>query len=215
MITDAVDFRFLLLENYKKLGISETQLAVLLVIDHLLKQDNHLITADLLGLKMTLPLEKIDQTLVELLEKKWIEYDNAGSQMKTTLNPIKRRLYQEFQLNVIRGVEQKDPNQQTTIAKIISQFEKDLQRTLSPLEMARIGEWIGFGYTEALIKKALAEALQQGKKSLRAVDKILLKYTMKEDVEKEGVSAISAKWEKDIQKTLAIAQTKWVDDDQD
>jgi hypothetical protein len=61
----------------------------------------------------------------------------------------------------------------------------------------------------------LSEALSLQKKSLRAVDKILLKYTLKADVEKEGVSAVSTQWEQNIQKTLEIAQTKWVDDDEE
>ena len=51
---DALDFRYLLIEYYKKIGLSETDLAVLMVIDHLLQQGNTLITADLLQLKMSL-----------------------------------------------------------------------------------------------------------------------------------------------------------------
>ena len=54
MISEAIDFRFLLLENYKKLKISENQLAIILMIDHLLSQGNPFITADLLSLKMSL-----------------------------------------------------------------------------------------------------------------------------------------------------------------
>ena len=34
----AIDMRHLLLENYKKLGITETELVVLIMIEHLLKQ---------------------------------------------------------------------------------------------------------------------------------------------------------------------------------
>ena len=36
MISEAVDFHFLLLENYKKLKISENQLAIILMMDHLI-----------------------------------------------------------------------------------------------------------------------------------------------------------------------------------
>ena len=48
----AVDFHYLLLEQYKKLGISESDLIVLLMVDHLILQGNDLVTADLLSLKM-------------------------------------------------------------------------------------------------------------------------------------------------------------------
>jgi DNA replication protein len=215
MIEEAIDFRTLLLENYKKIGINENQLAVLLMIEHLLKLNNVFITTDMLSLKMNLSVEVIDQTLVSLLEKKWIEYDNVQQQMRTTLNPLKRKLYQEFQFMVLHANEQKEGAANESLGQLYRHFEQELARPLSPLERARIGEWLSFGYAETLIKKALNEALGMQKKSLRAVDKILLKYTLKEDVEKEGVSAVNSQWEQNIQKTLEIAQTKWVDDDEE
>jgi DNA replication protein len=215
MIEEAIDFRTLLLENYKKIGITENQLAVLLMIEHLLKLNNVFITTDMLSLKMNLSVEVIDQTLVSLLEKKWIEYDNVQQQMRTTLNPLKRKLYQEFQFMVLHANEQKEGAANESLGQLYRHFEQELARPLSPLERARIGEWLSFGYAEKLIKKALSEALGMQKKSLRAVDKILLKYTLKEDVEKEGVSAVNSQWEQNIQKTLEIAQTKWVDDDEE
>lgn len=215
MIEEAIDFRTLLLENYKKIGINENQLAVLLMVDHLLRLNNVFITSEMLSLKMNLSLEVIDQTLVSLLEHKWIEYDNVQQQMRTTLNPLKRKLYQEFQFMVLHSNEQKEGAALETLGQLYRHFEQTLSRPLSPLEKARMGEWLSFGYGETLIKKALSEALSQQKKSLRAVDKILLKYTLKDDVEKEGVSAVSSQWEQNIQKTLEIAQTKWVDDDEE
>jgi len=34
----AIDFHYLLLENYKKFGINEKQLSVIFMVDHLLQQ---------------------------------------------------------------------------------------------------------------------------------------------------------------------------------
>jgi hypothetical protein len=48
----AVDFRYILLDDYKKLGISEEELSVIMMVDHLLRRGNDLVTADLLSLKM-------------------------------------------------------------------------------------------------------------------------------------------------------------------
>ncbi len=58
----ALDFRYLLLENYKKLGLSENEVIVLLMSDHFLKQKNPLITADLLSLKMGIPVKDFFKT---------------------------------------------------------------------------------------------------------------------------------------------------------
>ena len=52
MVSEALDFRFLLLENYKKMKISENELAVIFMIDHLTSQGNPFVTGDILSLKM-------------------------------------------------------------------------------------------------------------------------------------------------------------------
>ena len=62
MITEAIDFRYLLIENYKKLKINENELATIFVIDHLIGQGNPFVTSDLLSLKMSLDVKDIDKT---------------------------------------------------------------------------------------------------------------------------------------------------------
>ena len=62
MISEAIDFRFLLLENYKKLKISENQLAVIFMIDHLTSQGNPFVTGDILSLKLGDKLLKVKIT---------------------------------------------------------------------------------------------------------------------------------------------------------
>ncbi len=211
----AVDYRYLLLENYKRMGLSEHHLTAILLIDHLITQGTPFVTADLLALKMTLPLDDIDKLLVELVNMDLLEYDNSGNTMKTTLNPLKKRLYREFQLTVIKQSEENAREEfATSISNIYALFEKEWGRTLSPLEFSRIREWISFGYPDNVIIEALHEASTNHKQSIRSVDKILLKRTARNDVAKEGYSAVSEQWEKDIEKTIAIAQTKWLDDDE-
>ncbi len=213
-VLDAIDFRYLLIENYKKFGINEKQLAVIFFIDHLLRQKNTLVTTDLLALKMSLPVSEIDQILVELLNKNILEFDNAGSQMKTTLEPLKKRLYREFQISLIKDHEAVNSTEISgQIQNIYQVFEKEFGRTLSPLEFSRIREWVSVGYTDEVIINALHEAFANNKKSIRSIDKVLLKWATREDVSKEGYSALNEQWNKDIEKTIAIAQTKWVDED--
>ena len=65
MITEAIDFRYLLIENYRKLKLSENEVTTIFVIDHLIGQGNPFITADLLSLKMTLDVKEIDKILAK------------------------------------------------------------------------------------------------------------------------------------------------------
>jgi len=212
---EALDFRYLLIEHYKKIGLDETELAVVLVIDHLLEQKNKFITADLLSLRMSLSAEALDKILVRLINRGFLEYDTAGKNMKTSLKPLRKKLYREFQMALAKEQElNSSSTRNASLKNIYEVFEKELNRTLSPLEFSIINEWVNFGYSDELIINALKEAVSKNKRSLRSIDKILLQWQTRDDMEKEGYSAVSEKWNKDIEKTIKIAQTKWVDDDE-
>lgn len=205
---------YVLLENYKKLGITETELAVIFMIQHLLKQGNTLITQELLALKMTLSIQDIDQVLSHLLSKRLIEFESDNGEMRTTLKPLEQRLYREFEVALLKRREESlEKGFDTQVQNIYGVFEKEFGRTLSPAEFQKIREWISLGYEEDVIIDALHEALDANKKSIRSIDKILLKKTARKDIQKEGYSAISEGWNKDIEKTIQIASEKWVNDD--
>ena len=214
-IYHAVDFQYLLLENYKKLNITEQELAVIFMINHLLDQGNHFITQELLSLKMTLSLHEIDQALTSLIQKKLLEYENVQNEMRTTLEPLKKRVFREFELTFLkRRQESLETGFDAQVQNIYSVFEKELGRTLSPAEFQKIHEWVSFGYEDDFIISALREAISENKRSIRAVDRILLKRTTRDDMQKEGYSAVNHQWNQDIEKTIAIASEKWIEDDE-
>lgn len=213
MIQEAVDFKYLLLDNYKKLKIDESELAVILMIDHLLLQSNAFIDADLLSLKMTLNVRKIDEILANLLQKGLISYVVKNKKTTTTLEPLRKKLYKEFQMSVVDDELVSQPNIEKKMSNIYSQFETLLNRTLSPVELSKIREWISFGYSDEKIIEALKEALSKNKKSLRSVDKILLTWQKREDIENEGSSPINSDWDKNLEETIRIAKTPWIKDE--
>ena len=214
MVSEALDFRYLLLENYKKLKISENELATIFVIDHLIAQGNPFVTADLLSLKMSLDVKEIDKILASLLKKKMLEYVTTGKKTATTLDPLKQKLYSEFQLNLRMEEEQKKKSKVgEELENIYASFQKLLNRSLSPVEISRIREWVSYGFTDEQIINALKDALSKGKKSLNSVDKILLSYQVRDDVTSEGISTINKDWNKNLEETIRIAKTPWLDDD--
>ena len=174
MVTEAIDFRFLLLDNYKSLKISEEEVIAILMIDFLIGQGNPFITADILSLKMSLNVKEIDNILANLLKKGFIEYVSTGKKTVTTLNPLKKKLYREFQLSLAKEQSQEKSNEiKTSLDNVYTQFEKLLNRPLSPVEVSKIREWLAMGYSEDNIISALKEAIKQKKKALKSVDKIL------------------------------------------
>ncbi|MDD2209013.1 MAG: DnaD domain protein [Bacilli bacterium] len=216
MVSEAIDFRFLLMENYKKLKINEKELVTLFMIDHFITLGNPFVTADLLSLKMSLDVKEIDKTLVSLLTRGFIEYIAQGKKTITTLNPLKTKLYREFQISLTKEDEVKASKEvETELNNIFQEFSKMLGRSLAPVEISKIREWVSYGYSDELIINALKEVLSKGKKSLRSVDKILLIWSSRDDRENEGVSLKSEEWNKSLEETIRIAKTPWIDKNDD
>ena len=211
---DAVDFRFILLDNYKKLGIDEKELAVLLMTDHLLRQNNTLITADLLSLKMQLKTKEIDAILASLLKRGYIAYDVSKEGMRTSLEPLKKKLYNQFQHDLASSnANLVSAERAEILSHLYGYFEKRLKRTLSPLENDLISSWLDDGYEEEDITCALEDAIAASRRSMKSVDKFLRTSRRRQDIEKEGYSGINDNWDKDIEKTIEIAKTKWLEDE--
>jgi DNA replication protein len=215
MVTEAIDFRFLLMENYKKLHLDENEVITLFMVEHFISSGNPFVTADLLSLKMSLNVKTIDSILASLLTKGFITYVTRGKHTVTSLEPLKEKLYREFQLSMsVENSENEDKEISESLQNIYGTFEKLLKRPLSPVEFSKIREWVSFGYSDELIINALKEALSKNKKSLRSVDKILLAWATREDIETEGHSTISENWRNNLAETIRIAKTPWLDDDE-
>ena len=209
---EALDFRYLLLEYYKKLRLSENEVMVILMIDHLLEQKNTLITPDLLSLKMNISSKELDKILVSLLERDLIVYD-MGKKVKVSLKSLHKKLYETFQVALSKEQESLVSEKKAAYLKNIYEvFEKQLNRTLSPLEFSMIGEWVNDGFDDETIIRALNEALAKGKKTIRSVDRILVEYKAKEDMEKTGMSNVKEVWDDDMESLLEVAKAKWIDD---
>ncbi len=214
MVSEALDFRFLLLENYKKLKLNEQELATIFMIDHLISQGNPFVTQDLLSLKMSLDVASIDKILAALLTKGYIAYETKDNRTITTLDPLKKILFREYNLSVVKETKDEEKkNVQEQLENIYASFDKLLGRQLSPVEISKIREWIDYGFSDEQIINALKEALAKGKKSLRSVDKILLSWSNREDMEKYGVTTNREDWDKNLEETIRIAKTPWLDND--
>ena len=216
MITEALDFRYLLIENYKKLKLSENELATIFVIDHLINQGNPFVTPDLLSLKMTLDIHEIDKILSNLIVKGYFEYKTVKKQTVASLEPLKAKLYREFQLFLSKEEEEANSKKITEeLDNIFGTYEKLLGRSLSPVEISKIHEWVSYGYSDKMIIDALKDALSRGKKSIRSVDKILLTWSQRDELQEEGHTALSNEWDKNLEETIRIAKIDWLNDDKD
>ncbi len=211
---DAVDFRFLLLENYKRLGIPEEKVLVLLMVDHLLRGGNYFITGDLLSLKMSFKTSKCDELLASLIKEGYLSYEAIDGKMRTTLEPLKKKLYSLFQSDIARAKASLNSAEKSEkLSRLYAYFEKRLNRTLSPIESDMIDTWLDEAYSEDSIKDALENAISKGKKTIKSIDKELRTRRGSEDIAKEGYTGVSDYWDKDIERTIELAKQKWKEDE--
>lgn len=215
MINGALDFKYLLLENYKKYKISENTLATIFVMDHLISQGNTFITADILALKMTLDAKEIDKILAGLITKGYLEYKVSGAQTVCSLNPLKEKLYKDFE-NSVSVQEASQNNEEVTANEkfAIKEIEKNFKRVLSPVETSQVKEWIMTGYRVETIVDACKDAIAKNKRTIGAIDEILTMWQSRNDIETDGITTISRDWRKSLEETIKIAKTPWLDDDE-
>lgn len=211
---EGIDLLYHLIENYSSFGLNEEELAVILVVDHLLRKGNKLVTSDLLSLKMKLKTSEIDKILSNLVRNDYLAYETTDEGMVTSLKPLKEKLYKAFERSLAKDRQNLLSEQRASaLSRLYEYYERRLNRVLSPLENDYIGKWLDAGYTEEEIRYALEDALGQRKRSIKSVDKILRSGRIRSDIASEGYSGASPDWDKDIQETIEIAKTKWVDDD--
>lgn len=210
----AVDFVTVLLDTYKKFQITEMELVVILETNHLIQQGNTLVTGDLLSMKMNLAPKEIEKIIVSLCNKSYLSYEIEDGKTITSIDGLKNKIYASFRKSI--QAEQSNlmnEERNNRLSSLIVFAQDKLGRTLTPLEMETLGEWIDALFKDEEIRTAILEAVASNKKNFRAIDKILRTNRKDKDFAKEGNSAVSSSWNLPVEETLEIAKKMWEDDD--
>lgn len=209
---EALDFRYLLLEYYKSLRISENDLVVLLFIDHLIIKGTDFVTPDLLNLQTQIEQKAIDEAMVRLVNKGLIEYTTRNGKMITSLNPLRDKLRQLFLLDYEQEKETSANEQYTNeIEEIFVFISSKFGRSLSPIELQTIKQWFEYGYSKQMIIDAIEQSISKKRYSLKSIDKRLLKLSTAVDYKDEGISLQDEKNRKNIADTLEDVKKQFDD----
>ena len=145
-----------------------------------------------------------------------MEYDTSGKSMKTSLAPLEEKLYKQFELALAKErANLNSAERNESLSNLYAYFEKRLARAITPIEKDAIANWLDDSYGEKAIKDALEDAIASGRKTVKNIDRVLRSNRAREDISKEGYSGVNDTWSKDIEKTIEIAKTKWIIDDDD
>lgn len=179
---NAINFQFLLVEYYKKINLDETDLVILLMIDHLTNNDSSFITADDIASKTTLSRDLIDERLSNLFLKKYIDIGNDGKKAFTSLDPIKKIVYKLFQETIFNEAEIDENNElEETRSQVFDEMQKLFQRSLTPLEINRIDDWISSGTNRKIILDSIKDAKAKNITNINSIDRIIVKKMREED----------------------------------
>lgn len=198
-----------LFQNYKKLNITEEELIILICIIN--QGDKILYNPAYFTDEIGLDKYKVMQIVNDLAEKGIIEIkvENNKSGKK------EEYIYLDFLYNKIFNllIDLQLGSNKTINSDIFTTFETELGRTISPMEVQIIKDWLHDGITEELIKEALKEAIINNVRNLKYVDRILFNWRSKGFKTKADILKDKNNFRKPTKKTEPIYDYNWLEDE--
>lgn len=173
-----------LLTHYKKMGLSEIEMVLILHVHSFLEKGNYFPTLGELSDRMTIDCTSI---LRRLIQRGFIEIKDAFSDEGIrfemySLDPLWEKLVNQFQAQNNLKATAENESQETDLYTC---FEQEFGRPLSPFECESLGMWLDDDHHEpVIIKAALREAVISGKLNFRYIDRILFEW------KKNGIKTI-------------------------
>lgn len=177
----------LLLSNYKKIGLSDKELIVIIHLIHFKSRGNHFPSISELENRMSTNTEELMKVLQRLVSQGYLCIDEHKEENtgiiyeKYNITPIYIKLTKTIERETeINKIEQANLAEEKKIKNIFRLFEQEFGRLLSPIEIELITTWIDKDkYSEEIIIYALKEAVFSNKLSFRYIDSILFEWQKK------------------------------------
>lgn len=198
---------YILLENYKKLHLSDIEMMLIIHIHSYIREGLHFPSVDQLQARMSCSKLELGHMLNKLRKEKFIEirssYDDENKVRESySLDPLWDKLFRYLTIGLEKvGTTkteevwpvQTSSHDQTLVAssgEIFKRFEEEFGRPLSPMECENITLWIDQDDMNAeMIFLALREAVISNKLSMRYIDRILF------DWQKNGYRTVQEAYE--------------------
>ena len=197
-----------LFKNYKKLNITEEELIVIVYLINIGKKISY--NPKVIAEELDMDKYKVMQILNNLSEKKLINVDvekNSKALMEEYI--CFDMLYNKL-FNLIIDDE---ISNQVDNTDLFSLFEKELGRTLSPMECEIIKEWKNSNYTEELIREALKEAIYNNVRNLKYIDRILYTWQTKGIKTKADIIKDKRQYRKPVSTIADVFDYNWLEDE--
>ena len=198
-----------LIKNHDKLGLSAEMTLLLIYIINL--KEPIVCDYQKMSMDLNIDIKELMTRINELVEKKVIEIElkkNSSSKLEEYINLD--LFYNKIFLQLI------DVEKEEAHDNIYSIFEKELGRSLSPIEYELINGWIECNYKEEIILAALKEAVFNGVNNFRYIDRILFYWNKKgiDTVEKVEKNKINRTEKKQSNNNIEVPDYDWLNQDE-
>lgn len=174
-----VDFSELVLNNYYKLGLNETDAVIIIKLNYLLGSNKTYISPKELSETLSISSQTISKRLNSLIDRGFIKLElvkkKNGKQTESfdldfLIERIVKSDYEEKEVDKLE-------KNRTLEGRLVKLFEEEFKKPLSVLDIQTITKWLNEDkYTYKQIEDALFEALRSRKLNIKYVDGILLKH---------------------------------------
>lgn len=196
-----------LLKYYTKLNITEEELIILICIIN--KGNKIVYDPGLFTEEIGMQPYKAMQILNDLSEKAILEIKVENNLSGKKEEYIYLDLLYNKLFNIII-----DKNHEATInTDLFTLFETELGRTISPMEVEIIKEWLHDGNSEELIKEALKEAIYNNARNLKYIDRILFNWRTKGIKTKKDILEEKKNYRKTVKPKEPIYDYNWLEDE--
>ncbi|HOW37978.1 MAG TPA: DnaD domain protein [Candidatus Izemoplasmatales bacterium] len=176
-----IDFKELILQNYKDIGLNETEAFILIELHKQSKAGVKYLNPKKLIKNVALPMEELLGVLDRLLQNGFLSMEivktEAGKEAEVfSLGQTVEKIIKHSNRVLDELTLESPKTYATSEEELVDLIEKQFQKQLTPLEIEIIRKWVGEDrYSIFDIKKALLDAIKANKSSLSYVDGILLK----------------------------------------
>jgi DNA replication protein len=186
-----IDFKELILQNYKNIGLNETDALIILELHKQSQAGMSFLNPKKLVKNIALPLDELLVVLERLIQNHFLTMEilktESGKEAETFhLHPTIEKIL-KYNNQVLDDLQISSPKKYATSEEeLVDLIETQFQKQLTPLEIEIIRKWVGEDrYPIFDIKKALLDAVKANKSSLSYVDGILLKRSRAAKTEKD------------------------------
>ena len=173
---NVVDFSELVLMNYHKIGLDETDAVILIKLHHLIDKNITFISPKKLSESLSISPQTTAKRLNKLIETEYIKLElvqgNNGRDIeKYNLDKVIEKI-----LRIDFENRKGDNVHKTKEAELVDLFELEFNKPLSVLDIQTITKWLNDDkYSFEEIQDALFKAVKARKLTIKYVDGILLK----------------------------------------